>query len=477
MNVILICLDTFRADCIAAAGRNDFIKTPNLDRLVNEGVLFDNAFGEGQPTIQFRRALVTGNRTFPFDGAYDTIGCWPTNPGWHKIPPEMPTLAEVLLQNGYATGLVADTYHMFKPTMNYTRGMASWEFVRGQETDNYRSGPLSAIDLTKYSKEGVTEKGEMSLIAQYLLNRQDWKTEDDYLPAQTFTAANRFLEDNADNQPFFLWIDSFDPHEPFDPPTEYADMYDPDWDEDWEPIHGVPDDCDEKVRRRVRALYHGSCTFVDKQIGRLLDKLDELRLANDTMIVVTSDHGTELWDHGANLKGVNKCRYRCNNEILCLMKWPDGSFAGKRVEGFVQNQDLFPTILNILGVEGPTVDGVDLMPLVSGDAPAIREHVITGWSGGKSSMPANVRTHEWSYSVDYLGPDLKEWLFDLTNDPSETTNVVEANPEVVADLRNKLETFLNEKLPAKPRHETHYYKTPVKVWWEKAQWAKRLRGE
>ena len=74
MNVILMCLDTYRADCVAALGRNDIIKTPNMDRLAKEGVLFENAFGEGQPTIQFRRSLYTGMRSFPFDGDYDNKG-------------------------------------------------------------------------------------------------------------------------------------------------------------------------------------------------------------------------------------------------------------------------------------------------------------------------------------------------------------------------------------------------------------------
>ena len=139
MNIILICLDTYRADLIAATKRNDFIKTPNLDRLIQEGVLFENAFGEGQPTIQYRQSLCTGMRTFPFDKDYDTKGMWPVLAGWHKIPPEQPTLAEVLLENGFVTGLVSDTYHMFKPTQNFTRGIASWNFIRGQEEDNYRS--------------------------------------------------------------------------------------------------------------------------------------------------------------------------------------------------------------------------------------------------------------------------------------------------------------------------------------------------
>ena len=476
MNVVMICLDTFRADCLAAAGRNDFIKTPNLDRLASEGVLFENAFGEGQPTIQFRRALVTGMRGFPFNTGYDTKGLWPCSAGWHKIPPEQPTLAEVLLAEGYATGLVADTYHMFKPTQNFVRGMASWEFIRGQETDNYRTGPFSAIDVTKYTKKGLTKPGNFGAIVQYLLNMQDHRGgEDETLAARTFSSAIRYLDDNKGNRPFFLWLDEFDPHEPFDPPTEYADAYDPDWDEDWEPIHGVPDDCDEKIKRRVKALYYGSVTFVDKQVGRLLDKLEETGLADETMVIVCSDHGLELWDHGILHKGENKCRYRPNNEILFMMRLPGKEYAGKRIKSFVMNQDIYPTILSMLGVSHTPVDGIDLMPLVRGEVDKVRDFIVGGWAGGGSGVMACVRDHDWNYSCDYHDENLNEHLFDLKADPGEFNNVAADHVDVVTRMRGRLEGFLGEALPATRRDTLFYTKSPCNAWLEKADWAKELR--
>ena len=472
MNVVLICLDTYRADCVAAAGRNPVIKTPNLDRLVREGVLFDNAFGEGQPTIQFRRALCTGMRAFPFTGDYDTIGCWPPNAGWHKIAPEQPTLAETLLAGGYATGLCADTYHMFKPTMNFTRGIASWDFIRGQESDNYHTGPLSALDLSKYTKKGVVEPHYIHI--QYLLNVAGRQGEMDYLPAKVFTSAIRYVNDNKENRPFFLWVDCFDPHEPFDPPAEYANMYDPDWDEGWEPIHGVHDEADEKLRRRVKALYYGSCTFVDKQIGRLLGALEGAKLLEETLLLVCSDHGLELWDHGALHKNVNKCKYRPNNEILALMRFPGKKHAGKRIKGFIQNQDFFPTLLKLLGVAHQPVDGTDFMPLVEGKTKSVHDHVVTGWSGGGSGIYACVRTLKWNYSCNPYVDEAKrdEMLFDLGADPGETKNVAAKNLKVVADCRRRLEEFLGEKLPATRRVVIHTYDAPVKIWTKNASWAK-----
>ena len=470
MNVVLICLDTYRADCVRAAGRNDFIRTPNMDRLINEGVLFNNAFGEGHPTIQYRRALITGMRSFPFDRDYDTKGLWPVIAGWHKVPPEQPTLAEVLLENGFSTGLAADTYHMFKPTQNFTRGMASWEFIRGQETDNWRSGPLDKLDLAKYIVPGSKPN---PMAVQYLLNMQDREGELDYLPAQVFSSAIQFVEDNKANRPFFLWVDSFDPHEPWDPPAGYADHYAPGWDEDWEPVFGGSKD--ERVNERKKALYYGECEFVDKQIGRLIETLEANDLYDDTLIIVTSDHGTELQDHGAFNKGPNKCRYRHNNEILMLMRLPGGDCAGNRVDGFVMNQDIMPTILGQLGVECPSVDGVDITPLARGDVDGIREYVITGWAGGESGIMANVRDHDFSYACMCFDEDPKETLFDLDADPGEMNNIAADRADIVDMMRDRLETYFGEKLPAKPRHKCWPTTPPMAVWWNNAAWAKRIK--
>ncbi len=466
MNLILICLDTHRADCVAAAGRNDVIQTPNMDALARDGILFDNAFGEGQPTIEYRRALVTGMRGFPWRYDYDTRGLWPNGRGWHKIPPEQDTLAEILLANGYTTGFYSDTYHMFKPTQNFTRGFTSWEFVRGQESDNYRTGPLSRVDLSKYVPPGA--KRANPVLVQYLLNMLDREKEEDWTSAQAFRGAIRFLEDNQDNRPFFLWVDSFDPHEPWDPPTRYADLYDPDWSEPFEPIH-QRGQADARMQQRIKALYYGECTFVDKWIGHLLDKLEDLGMADDTIVIITSDHGTELWDHGAVSKGVHNCRYRHNSELLFLMRLPGKQYAGTRVKGFVQNHDIVPTALTLMGIDHAPVDGENIMPLVAGEADEVRDVCITGWGGR-----ASVRTHEFNYSVDYEAQDPGEHLFDVAHDPDEMTSIAADRPDVCAEYRAKLEEFLGQKLPAKPMDKIHKTDAPIRVWAEKAECYRRF---
>ena len=474
MNLVLVCLDTFRADCLGALGRNNVIQTPNLDAFARQGVVFENAFGEGHPTIEFRRALITGRRTFPWRYDVDTRGLWPNGRGWHKVAPEHDTLAEILLENGYTTGFFSDTYHMFKPTQNFTRGFSSWECVRGQESDNYRSGPVDAVDLAPYLPPGVSPSPvDHAILLQYLLNMQDRHTEDDWTSAQTFSRALRFLDDNKDNRPFFLWVDSFDPHEPWDPPAGYADLYDPDWAEPWNPIHGAWSHLDERGRQRAKALYYGECTFVDKLVGRLLDKLDELNLADETLVIVTSDHGTELWDHGAVQKGRHNCRYRHNNEILLLARLPGARHAGKHITGFAQNHDLLPTALAAMGIEWKPLDaehkpsgapgeaerGKDLTPLIAGDVESVRPNCITGWG-----TRANVRTHDWSYSVDFEAEDPDEHLFDLQADPGEMTNVAAEHPDVCAAHKAQLEDLLGRLLPAPRIDRTYMTEAPCRAW-------------
>ena len=169
MNVICICLDTFRADIVGPNQKLSFVETPHLDAFATEAVVFERAFGECQPTLQTRRSLFTGRRTFPWRYNFDRRGHWHHAPGWHKIPPEQDTLSEILLANGYLTGLVADTYHMFKPTMNYTRGFVTYDFIRGQESDNWRFGTRESIEhlLRPHVREPINWDRHTGLV-QYL---------------------------------------------------------------------------------------------------------------------------------------------------------------------------------------------------------------------------------------------------------------------------------------------------------------------
>lgn len=440
LNLIVIMLDTMRHDMVNHVGV-DFIKTPNMDRFAQESVIYDNCFAEGLPTLPVRRAMFTGMRSFPWRFDEEPAGMWPTLRGWHRIPADQTTMAEILLDAGYTTGLVGDTLHMFKMGGNFQRGFSSYDWIRGQESDSYRTGPLDKIDLTKYSKPDAKEQ-QLKMLTQYLLNIQDRKGEEDYFAAQVFSHAEGWLEDNQDNGPFFLWVDSFDPHEPWDPPPGYADKYAPSTGGP-ELIQAGAESCEtDAERERVKALYYGEVTFVDKCVGRFLDKVDALGLRDNSVVMLVTDHGTQLFEHGG-LHKAGGTMFPWETKLLWFIRHPNEDRKDQHVEGFVQDQDLFPTALGLLGVEHGPVDGNDAWTLTRGASGEIRDYVITGFQDF-----ASVRDEEWNYLIDFAKEGAKPRLFNHIADPDETKNVANEHPEVVAKQQARLEALLGQPLPA-----------------------------
>lgn len=451
MNLICICLDTFRADIVGPGKKFSHVSTPNLDAFASEAIRFTQAYGEGQPTLQTRRSLFTGQRSFPWRYNFDRRGHWHHAAGWHKIPPEQDTLAEILLSHGYLTGLVADTYHMFKPTMNFSRGFAAYDFIRGQEGDNWRFGSTDAIEsaMRRHVREPIDWDAQAGLRV-YLHNQAFRKSEEDYSCARVFGRASEWLEENATNAPFFLWVDSFDPHEPWDPPPSYADAYFSDYDgPDFINPGSAGPDASDAEKERIKALYFGEVTFVDKWIGQFLAQVDRLGLKGDTLVLVMSDHGTQVLDHGKFGKGPDQL-HPFNTQLNFMFRHP-GVTGGRDVSGFVQTHDLLPTVLPLLGIDAPPVDGADFWPLVTGEQSSIRDVAITGWAGwaiGRAGGRAAVRTDDWNYTVTLTGPDREEQLFDTAADPDEVTNVAADHAKVTAELRGHVEALIVQKLPA-----------------------------
>jgi len=224
-NVVVICCDTFRADMVGPGQRLSFVETPNLDQLMSQSVVFDSAFGEAQPTLHMRLAFFTGNRTYPYRRDVPHRGLAAASPGWHPIPHDETTLSEKFFEAGYITGFSTDVFHMFKPCCNFHRGFTVWDFIRGQEADPIRRGDLDAIDLTDFVPDGMEELSFRGALHQYLVNVRDRRGEDDYFTPRVFKSAAHFVEDNYRHAPFFLWVDSFAPHEYWDPPMQFADRY------------------------------------------------------------------------------------------------------------------------------------------------------------------------------------------------------------------------------------------------------------
>ncbi|MGH9721327.1 MAG: sulfatase family protein, partial [Bryobacteraceae bacterium] len=275
---------------------------------------------------------------------------------------------------------------------------------------------------------------------QYLLNRRDWKTEEDWFAAQVFREAARWLDHNVDeNQPFYLHIESFSPHEYWDPPDSYYRQYmktayrgprliaPPALTRDMSPIDV----------EHVRALYAGLVTFVDAQIGRFLKKVDALGLMKNTLIVLAADHGTMMGEQGQVHKGETRLRTQVTH-VPMMIYYPRQSWAGRRVDGFVQHTDLMPTLLDLSGIKiPPRVTGESLRPLMESGKGSRRDTIVTGWG-----EHASVRSPEWNYIGRWnQGPPFEE-LYDLTSDRAELHNVAAKHPAVVSELRAKLKVHV-----------------------------------
>jgi arylsulfatase A-like enzyme len=292
---------------------------------------------------------------------------------------------------------------MHLPKYGFERGFDQTHFFRGQEFDHfYYDDPLEHLDPDDYHKPKMIkgEDGEereeiFSVFAKeelkdYLPPRQHWKDGGDQLVGQVSKRAIEYLENVDKTKPFLLWLDSFDPHEPWDPPS----TYDPDlkcpYDPDYEgkplinPLPGFVNDLyTERELHHIRMLYAEKITNVDKYIGKVLDKVREMGLMDNTMIVFLADHGEPLGngEHGHGI--MRKCRpwpYEELVHIPLMIKVP-GVEGGKRNASYVQTPDIAPTIMDWLGVTKRTeqMQGSSLLPLVRGEKEKIRDFAIAGY--------------------------------------------------------------------------------------------------
>jgi arylsulfatase A-like enzyme len=437
MNLIFIVTDTLRADYIGSYG-NDWIKTPNIDALARQSVQFNNCYGEGLPTVQARRVFLTGRGILPFEDQKQYKGVHPPLPGWKALSDEDITLADFLKMKGYWRGMVTDLWHLFKPNMNFHRNFDTWDFIRGQEGDGWMCGPKNAVNWRDHVPERLVrfpEKPAPELLA-YLHNTAWFRGEEDYFCARTMRSAVRWLENCRDRAPFFLYVDTFDPHEFFDPPKRYAEMYYDNYAFE-RPIWGYGlnmEAASEEDLPWIKGLYAGKVTQIDTWVGYLIDSIERLGLMEDTVIAFTSDHGTEFYEHGKICKSENQL-YSTVTRLPLLIRVPGAQqHAGKQVDGLVSAEDIAPTLLRLIGQTPPEqATGMDLWKMASGEVDEIRDHLVTGY--GRSGA---IRTHDWMLHT-HAQPNAKfkmkegpvtPALFDLKNDPGETVDVKDQHPDV-----------------------------------------------
>jgi arylsulfatase A-like enzyme len=460
VNVILIMNDSLRRDHVNAYGvpppwsrpgheGEPFIRTPNLDRFAQSAMTFERYYAASYPTVPNRADLYTGRYGFCYRG-------------WQPLERGDVILPEIIKRHGYTSALFFDTPPMGSNEYNFMRGFDAWEWIRGQLGDRYVTDPRvpTPIQADKHKLRRING------VEQYLRNQARRHYEKDYIAPRTISRAIEWLEDNVTLDGFLLWVDTWDPHEPFDPPPHYLAMYDEPGYQGQHiifPQYGHCDYMTPQELNHVRALYAGEVSMVDTWVGYLLDTVERLGLLDRTLIVHMTDHGHLFGDHGLEGKpgGQLGTLYEPITHIPLMIRHPDGLGAGQRVQPIVQPPDILPTLLEFLDVPIPeTVQAKSVWPLVRGEVDRLHDYAFCGryplgtmysytaatfdgWAGpDRIASPLTVVDDEWSY---IRAPE--SWpshLYHLSEDADELRDVIGEYPEVAERMHRALLDFLQE---------------------------------
>lgn len=447
---ILVMSDSFRADHLGCYGSEKRF-TPNLDRLAEDATVFERSYIASYATIPNRQDLVTGRYNFPYRG-------------WEPLAPGDVTLPQVLRKHGVHSQIIFDTPPVLAEKIYSS--FSGWRYIRGHHVDPWVTDPRipTTLPAAPYKFKNVERT------KQYLRNRHSWVLEGDYIAPRTFKEATEWLERNC-SRPFFLMIDTWDPHEPFDPPAHYLRKY-AEPSEDVEniiyPAYGHSDYMTDEEMKQVRALYAGEVTMVDTSMGRLMETLQRLNILDTTLVIFTSDHGHLFGEHGLQGKpgGVLGRLYEETTRIPLIIRHPENRNNGNRIRGLTQPPDIMPTILDYFGYEIPrTVHGKSLTTLITGKEKEIRMYafsgrytqqvgqespwqagvveaqIFDGWSGPPRLIaPVTVTGNQWAL-ICSPKPELSE-LYDLQKDPKQQLNLVREENETAQEMREALITFM-----------------------------------
>jgi len=448
MNVIWIVADTVRRDAVGAYG-NEKMHTPSLDALATKSVRFNRHYIASFPTMPARADFMTGRWTMSFMQ-------------WEPLPKDEVTLAELLTKSGFLTAAIVDTPFFLRDGMGYDRGFLTFNEIPGHYYVAKGGGRrrMDAVDV-----------------------RPPFRLEADCFAPQTFAKAMQWLELHY-KEDFFLYIDTWDPHEPWNAPHYYTELYWPGYDGEMvRSLYGywpdAPGYTEEKIRK-AHATYCGEMTMVDTWIGNLLRQVEYMGLMENTVIIFTTDHGYYFGEHGG-LYGkmvfapdpepgpgragawARSPYYEEVTAVPLLIYIP--SVPPATYDGLTSIVDLMPTVLDIMGQEIPSrVEGKSLLPMIKKPTLPGREHVISGTPfinagdtdlsvdhirrRGVTNSMSTVTTYEWSLLYD-TEPGGSE-LYNMLSDPGQEKNVISQHPDVARELHQLLIKFMREtNVPAR----------------------------
>jgi arylsulfatase A-like enzyme/tetratricopeptide (TPR) repeat protein len=385
LNILLVTLDTARADRIGAYGYAE-AKTSHFDRLAAEGVRFERAVAQAPITLPSHASLFTAR--FPF-----THGV--RNNGNFYLSDQFPTLATALHDRGYRTGAFVSSFILDR-RYGLARGFDEYD-------DRLESARKQVVNFE------VERRGDQTALkADAWLER--YARENGAVGSQQSAVGG---QQSAEVHPFFLWLHLYDPHEPYRPPQPFRDMF-------------------------ADRPYDGEIAFTDTILASVMDRLDKLGLLQSTLIAVVGDHGESLGDHGEETHSMFV--YEPALRVPLILWRPGRLPAGRIVQPLVRVLDLAPTLLDLIGAPPLAgAEGRSLMPLVNGDAlppaPAYAETYLPLFYMNWSPLRA-LEDERWKY-IDAPKPE----LYDLASDPKETNNLAGREPARAAEWAAALTKF------------------------------------
>ncbi|TVQ29610.1 MAG: hypothetical protein EA382_00025, partial [Spirochaetaceae bacterium] len=353
MKSLFIVMDSLNRHYLPCYGPS-WLKTPNLDRLAARSIVFDNHYAGSLPCMPARREMMTGRHSFletPWGPIEPWDVCLPPllrgDAAGERTAGDRAAGDRAVGAKPVYTHMITDHYHYFHAGgEGYHTLFDSWEFERGQEGDVWRP----VVDAPPIPET----RGKGAARGAYWRNRSMMDPQDDlsYPTPRCFERAIEFVDLNADAENWHLHLEVFDPHEPFDCPDRYRELYDDDWDRylyswpDYAPLDPKLDDAEAVAH--IRKSYAGTLSMADHWLGKLLDRFDELGLWEDTQVILTTDHGHLLGEHGYWAKNY-MFDYNELAHIPLMIARP--GVAPGRCAALTQTIDLMPTLLDTFGVD------------------------------------------------------------------------------------------------------------------------------
>lgn len=413
-NILFIAIDDLNND-LGAYGSN-LVKSPNIDRLAARGVRFDRAYTQYPLCSPSRSSLLTGYRP-------DVTRIYELKTHFRANLPDVVTLPQLYKQNGYESIRIGKIFHYGVPGQIGTNGLddsISWNrVINPKGRDKAEEGKL--VNYTP-------DRGLGSALAYLAADGEDSEQTDGLIADE----AIKVLEQKQD-APFFLAVGFFRPHTPYIAPKKYFDLYNlndipiaDNIEQDLEDVPpaalftkpanwGLPVD---KLKEAKRA-YYATISFMDAQVGKLLDALDRLNLTDNTIIVLWSDHGYNVSEHGQWMK---QSLFEKSARVPLIIATPDG-VKGQASGRTVELLDIYPTLAELSDLKTPKpLDGRSLAPLLKNPAAAWDKPALTQVRRGTDTVGRSIRTERWRYTEWDDGKAGIE-LYDHQQDEGEITNL------------------------------------------------------